>query len=190
MVVLVGACTYSGSTRLQINICSVSLFFTFLIACNVLLVRHKDHCRKIHMHDRYVVNFIAWCMSLILLAVKQLKIMKCEMCGCYASRNAWMLRLWNFNWHVIDDVTICFSLFSLLFILQILVPNASFTGHLAGILVGLAFTKTPLKAVLDWPFSGNSCSKLVVWGHLLAAFIQCFSSAYLLVSKSFLTLMK
>jgi len=38
---------------------------------------------------------------------------------------------------------------------QILVPNASFTGHLAGILVGLAFTKTPVKAILDWPFSGN-----------------------------------
>ncbi|XP_038051104.1 rhomboid-related protein 4-like [Patiria miniata] len=36
-----------------------------------------------------------------------------------------------------------------LVLIQLLVPRASFTGHLAGILVGLAFVKGPLKSILD-----------------------------------------
>ena len=36
-----------------------------------------------------------------------------------------------------------------LLLIQLLVPRASFTGHLAGILVGLAFVKGPLKPILD-----------------------------------------
>ena len=36
-----------------------------------------------------------------------------------------------------------------LVLIQLLVPRASFTGHLAGILVGLAFVKGPLKNILD-----------------------------------------
>nr|CAB3265563.1 rhomboid-related protein 4-like [Phallusia mammillata] len=40
-----------------------------------------------------------------------------------------------------------------LVLIQVLVPNASFTGHLAGILVGLAYVKGPLKAVMNWPFN-------------------------------------
>ncbi|XP_071798252.1 rhomboid-related protein 4-like [Asterias amurensis] len=36
-----------------------------------------------------------------------------------------------------------------LVLIQLLVPRASFTGHLAGILVGLAFVKGPLKDILD-----------------------------------------
>ncbi|XP_071951762.1 rhomboid-related protein 4-like [Antedon mediterranea] len=36
-----------------------------------------------------------------------------------------------------------------LVLIQILVPRASFTGHLAGILVGLAYTKGPLKRIMD-----------------------------------------
>ena len=36
-----------------------------------------------------------------------------------------------------------------LVLIQLLIPRASFTGHLAGILVGLAFVKGPLKDVLD-----------------------------------------
>ncbi len=38
-----------------------------------------------------------------------------------------------------------------LVLIQLLVPRASFTGHLAGILVGLAFVKGPLKDILDIP---------------------------------------
>ncbi|KAL3847657.1 hypothetical protein ACJMK2_018558 [Sinanodonta woodiana] len=34
-------------------------------------------------------------------------------------------------------------------LIHFLVPNASFTGHLAGILVGLMYTKGPLKAIMD-----------------------------------------
>ncbi|XP_013396369.1 rhomboid-related protein 4 isoform X1 [Lingula anatina] len=34
-------------------------------------------------------------------------------------------------------------------VIQLLVPNASFTGHLAGILVGLAYMKGPLKSIMD-----------------------------------------
>lgn len=34
-------------------------------------------------------------------------------------------------------------------LIQLMVPNASFTGHLAGILVGLLYIKGPLKAVMD-----------------------------------------
>ncbi|KAL5005392.1 hypothetical protein ScPMuIL_018848 [Solemya velum] len=36
-----------------------------------------------------------------------------------------------------------------LVIIQLLVPNASFTGHLAGILVGLLYVKGPLKNIMD-----------------------------------------
>lgn len=36
-----------------------------------------------------------------------------------------------------------------LILIQLLVPNASFTGHLAGILVGLMYVKGPLKYVMD-----------------------------------------
>jgi len=38
---------------------------------------------------------------------------------------------------------------------QVLIPNASFSGHLAGILVGLAYVKGPLKAIIEWPFTGK-----------------------------------
>jgi len=34
-------------------------------------------------------------------------------------------------------------------LIQILVPNASFIGHLSGILVGLLYTKGPLKMIMD-----------------------------------------
>lgn len=36
-----------------------------------------------------------------------------------------------------------------LFLIQLLVPNASFTGHLAGIIVGLAYTKGGLKTLME-----------------------------------------
>uniref|UniRef100_A0A915KHY7 Peptidase S54 rhomboid domain-containing protein n=1 Tax=Romanomermis culicivorax TaxID=13658 RepID=A0A915KHY7_ROMCU len=39
-----------------------------------------------------------------------------------------------------------------LLVIQVLVPNASFLGHLAGILVGLAFTMSPLKYLMDTVF--------------------------------------
>lgn len=37
--------------------------------------------------------------------------------------------------------------------IQLMVPNASFVGHLAGILVGLAYTQGPLKFLMDLPFN-------------------------------------
>jgi len=39
-----------------------------------------------------------------------------------------------------------------LILIQILVPHTSFTGHLAGILVGIAYTRGPLKRIVDIPF--------------------------------------
>ena len=39
-----------------------------------------------------------------------------------------------------------------LILIQVLVPHTSFTGHLAGILVGVAYTRGPLKRVIDVPF--------------------------------------
>jgi len=39
-----------------------------------------------------------------------------------------------------------------LILIQILVPHTSFTGHLAGILVGIAYTQGPLKRIVDIPF--------------------------------------
>jgi rhomboid domain-containing protein 1 len=39
-----------------------------------------------------------------------------------------------------------------LVLIQVMVPNASFIGHLAGILVGLLFVRGPLKFVMDLPF--------------------------------------
>lgn len=36
-----------------------------------------------------------------------------------------------------------------LIVIQLLVPNASFTGHLAGILVGMMYVKGPLKYIMD-----------------------------------------
>ena len=40
-----------------------------------------------------------------------------------------------------------------LILISVLVPRASFVGHLAGILVGLAFVGGPLKQVMDVPWS-------------------------------------
>ena len=37
--------------------------------------------------------------------------------------------------------------------IQLMVPNASFVGHLAGILVGVAYTQGPLKFIMDLPFN-------------------------------------
>jgi rhomboid domain-containing protein 1 len=36
-----------------------------------------------------------------------------------------------------------------LILIQLLVPNASFTGHLAGIIVGLLYVKGPLKPIMN-----------------------------------------
>ncbi|CAH1245194.1 RHBDD1 [Branchiostoma lanceolatum] len=41
-----------------------------------------------------------------------------------------------------------------LVVIQILIPRASFMGHLSGILVGLLFTSGPLRAIMDLPFGG------------------------------------
>ncbi|XP_072035090.1 rhomboid-related protein 4-like [Amphiura filiformis] len=46
-----------------------------------------------------------------------------------------------------------------LVLIQLLVPNASFTGHLAGILVGLAYCKGPLKTIMDIPVNGDLYSQ-------------------------------
>ena len=40
-----------------------------------------------------------------------------------------------------------------LILISILVPRASFVGHLAGILVGVAYVKGPLKAIMDIPIA-------------------------------------
>lgn len=42
-------------------------------------------------------------------------------------------------------------------LIQFLVPNASFTGHLAGILVGLAYVKGPLHHIMEF-FSSAFCT--------------------------------
>ena len=51
-----------------------------------------------------------------------------------------------------------------LLLIQLLVPNASFTGHLAGILVGLMYVKGPLKYVMDTVSGagGYSTVKIVI----------------------------
>lgn len=36
-----------------------------------------------------------------------------------------------------------------LLLIQVMVPNVSFTGHLAGILVGMVYVKGPLKSIMD-----------------------------------------
>ena len=38
-----------------------------------------------------------------------------------------------------------------LLIIQLMVPNASFTGHLAGIIIGVLYTQGPLKFLMDLP---------------------------------------
>jgi len=42
-----------------------------------------------------------------------------------------------------------YSCWAELVLIHIMVPNASFTGHLAGILVGYAYTKGPLRYIMD-----------------------------------------
>ena len=37
--------------------------------------------------------------------------------------------------------------------IQLMVPNASFVGHLAGILVGVSYTQGPLKLLMDLPIN-------------------------------------
>lgn len=41
--------------------------------------------------------------------------------------------------------------------IQLMVPNASFTGHLSGILVGILYTQGPLKLLMDLPVQVFSC---------------------------------
>ena len=48
-----------------------------------------------------------------------------------------------------------------LVLMSVLFPNVSFVGHLAGILVGVAFTSGPLKALMDLPITGARCK--IVW---------------------------
>ncbi|CAK8678612.1 rhomboid-related protein 4-like isoform X3 [Clavelina lepadiformis] len=40
-----------------------------------------------------------------------------------------------------------------LLLIQVLIPNASFTGHLAGILVGLAYVQETLRRIVEWPLA-------------------------------------
>ncbi|GIX91679.1 rhomboid-related protein 4 [Caerostris extrusa] len=40
-----------------------------------------------------------------------------------------------------------------LFLIQLFVPNASFYGHLAGVLVGMAYANGPLKYIMDFVYS-------------------------------------
>lgn len=48
-----------------------------------------------------------------------------------------------------------------LILVSVLFPHVSFIGHLAGILVGLAFVSGPLKTVMDIPLSLSEWSKFV-----------------------------
>jgi len=55
--------------------------------------------------------------------------------------------------------------------IQLMVPNASFIGHLAGILVGILYTQGPLKLIMDLPIlafsyfrSENYHSQHTSWG--------------------------
>ena len=41
-----------------------------------------------------------------------------------------------------------------LVLISVLVPRASFVGHLAGILVGMAYVMGPLKVIMDFPIGG------------------------------------
>lgn len=43
--------------------------------------------------------------------------------------------------------------------IQLMVPNASFVGHLAGVIVGVMYTQGPLKFIMDIPF--NALSQLI-----------------------------
>ena len=49
-----------------------------------------------------------------------------------------------------------------LVLIQLLVPNASFTGHLAGILVGLMYVKGPLKYIMDTVSGAGEHPKIVI----------------------------
>uniref|UniRef100_A0A915PM49 Peptidase S54 rhomboid domain-containing protein n=1 Tax=Setaria digitata TaxID=48799 RepID=A0A915PM49_9BILA len=51
-----------------------------------------------------------------------------------------------FGWFPIPSQYACWAE---LFLLQLLTPNASFIGHLSGIIVGLAYTNGPLKTIVD-----------------------------------------
>jgi len=44
-----------------------------------------------------------------------------------------------------------YAVWAELLAIQLMVPNASFTGHLAGILVGILYTQGPLKLLMDLP---------------------------------------
>ena len=55
-----------------------------------------------------------------------------------------------------------------LIVISVLFPRASFTGHLAGILVGLAFVSGPLKQIMDLPISllhahSGKLSNVLMW---------------------------
>ena len=49
-----------------------------------------------------------------------------------------------------------------LVLIQLLFPNASFTGHLAGILVGLMYVKGPLKYIMDTVSGAGEHPKIVI----------------------------
>lgn len=71
-----------------------------------------------------------------------------------------------------------------LVIISVLFPNVSFVGHLAGILVGLAYVWGPLKAVMDIPVSmlntanGNRNTGIHYWGSQLISILKEGSPVY------------
>ena len=67
-----------------------------------------------------------------------------------------------------------------LIFIQIVSPNASFIGHLSGILVGLAYCKGPLRAFIDLTYRK---SKVSLYCHI--EFINCWKIQKLFIFSSF-----
>lgn len=66
-----------------------------------------------------------------------------------------------------------------LVLIQLLVPNASFTGHLAGILVGLMYVKGPLKYIMDTVSGAGEHPKIILHHrHNLSLRNKCFQSSH------------
>lgn len=116
-----------------------SFYFAYLIAVfsvltNLVMVGVNIAAAEVLDDDSYLVSCAAG-FSGVIFALKVLS-------THYSPRDS--VRIMGFI-----NVPSRWACWIELLIIQLIVPRASFTGHLAGILVGLAYVKGPLKSIMD-----------------------------------------
>ena len=122
---------------LETNLGSAAMFYLIAMFCvltSVTLVI-LDYCLSVLLNDPSYLHTCAAGFSGVIFALKVVT--------TYNLPSGSMTNVFLFR---VPSRIACWVE---LVVIQLLVPSASFTGHLAGILVGLLYVKGPLKYVMD-----------------------------------------